>query len=301
MSEVVEKKKPGRPRKNKVEVPIINKGVSEVPHDPTHLIEMVYYNYKIYKKLFGLFKSYDCLEITISFTKKQVVFSSTGPTCTVRATFNVDKLNFYYCEESHTVTVHRGELDNIFGSADKTDKITIIVDKINKDNIVTIIVYEEQHKCANRWDVDLINSTIEMVPFDKYELYPISYKVTADHFKKNISLIAKSSNMLLLQKKMKSDILTLTYPKTDRKPKFSSTYEDSKAIDFKFEDEQIFVISAKMDYIKPLANLSLGEDVIVYLQNGCNIVLQTLVDKIEKDHTCIIDVSIPFYKSNNFQ
>lgn len=296
------KKGPGRPKKVQIEIETDNRGIITVPADPSNIIEMVYCNQKLFKKMFGIFKSYDGVEVKMEFNKENVIISCHGDQKAAVVNIDCKKVNSYYCAKEIKVIVHRGYFEKIFANLDKFNyKFTFIVDYENQSSKMLVVVDDIKHGNYDKYFIDQITSKDSYTaPLEDYTKYPLSFSLSSKHFKKKINDIAKNSNIINIQKNG-SEFLEFTYPKINQNMDFSGFYKDPKKIDlvFTLTDDDIITASAEINSIKPFSNSIVGDDVRIYVDNDRDLVMTTLVDKRSSGHVCKLEVYIQQSSSKN--
>ena len=296
------KKGPGRPKKVQVEIETDNRGIIDKPTNPDNIIEMVYCNQKFFKKIFGIFKSYNGVEVNIEFNKETVVISCHGDRKSVIVTIDCKKINSYFCAKETLVVVHRQNFEKVFANLDKFNyKFTFIVDDIKITPNIYVIVDDTKHGNCDIYNIDQIKpKNSRQQPLPDYTKYPLSFTLTSKHLKKKINDISKNSDIINIQKNG-SEFLEFTYPKVNQSMDYSGKYNDPKKIDLEFSltDDDIIAASAEINSIKPFSNSIIGDDVRIYVTNDDDLVMTTEVDKHESGYACKLEIFINQYTSKN--
>ncbi len=260
------KKRPGRPRKKVPAAPFDIKGIVPNPSNPEHLIEMVYENPRIFKKLFTLYKSYVVDDLIIEFEREtiNIIAKSHSGKSTMFTTFDCKLLNHYYCREPRRVCVRRECLSDIFKSLDKVHcKITFLLKEELQKSILYIIIKDCEMDDEQNYEVELIEKFDNDVPANiDDDKYPLKFMLPSRNLKKKIADIISLSPMLTIQ--MRHDgPLEFTY-ELPKKVTMVSAYKNKELIKLQsnIEPGDILSASVMIPHIKPFSNANVGDSVV---------------------------------------
>lgn len=290
-----QKKKPGRPRKRLVVSPIDIKGIVTEPSNPEHVLELVYCNPGIFKKLLHLFKQFEVGEIDIYCDHKgiKMVAKDHFDKSTIYTFVNGDCMNLYYCKEPVHLCITRSNLESVFGNLNKNHyKISIIL-RENYRSAIYVIVKDLEYNNDDTYEVSVtFKSTDETVDEDNDEDYPIRFKMSSRHFKSRISSIRKLGKPFTIQKSGTSPLQIIL--DSAQNVQFTSIYHDSEkiALDSKIGEDDVFSASVYVDNIKPLASASISDDIIVAADKFKKMSFTMYMDKKENGYAAVAKVFV---------
>lgn len=293
----VEKKKPGRPKKKVATAPIEVYGIIDKPVYSEDIVELVYGNPSLFKKLLQLYKQFDVSEIDMSFNKEGVdIFCMDHLKKSNIYTFIDGKcMNLYYCREPLHIRVTQDNLDSVLGTLGKTHyKITFRLKEDNFRSMMYIIVKDIEYNNDDTYDVPIVHKPdiqASLAPvLDNDTDYPLKFKISAKHLKFKINTIKKSSKHFIIQK-VGNGPIQFTYNEA-QKVGFTGVYNDQEKMDIKSTilHDDIFSVSVNISYVKPFSNSNIGEEVIIAADNEKKISFTTCLDKKDIGHACRIKI-----------
>ncbi len=291
------KKRPGRPPKKRPELSVAEViGVAPQPVNEDDVIEMVYCNPLVFKKLLLIDKSYDVSEI-------EMIFEPTG--LRMRAKDHLGKsniyktisgrcVNYYYCKERIRICIKREYLEKILGNLDKNQyKVTFIL-KENYRSTLYIIVKDCQYDKDKSYEVEVIykpNEPEHEENKDDETNYPIKFVLDSKHFKSEINQVRKMSPILTIQK-TGDEPLQFTFDDA-KKLNYNGRYNNPGKIrlESRIAPDDIFSTSVVIDYIKPFSNACIGDDVHIAADKRERICFTTYLDK-KPDGTNACEVKV---------
>jgi hypothetical protein len=283
------KKRPGRPRKKTITAPFEVKGVVDQPTAPENVVEVVYENPRIFKKLFTLYKSYVVDDLIIDFaaeTISMITKSHTGKTISF-ATFNCKLLNHYYCKAAKRICVRRECLSDIFKSLDKVHcKITFLLKEEFQKSILYIIIKDCEMDNEQNYEVELIEKFDNTIPNSiDDENYPLKFELPSKNFKKIIADISNLSNMLTVQKRGEEP-LEFTYEQA-KKINMTLVFKNHDKIKLRsaVDPGDILSASVMIPYIKPFSNSNIGDNVLISVDRYGPMSFMTELDRKKIDNS----------------
>lgn len=262
------KKRPGRPKKKILNVPIEHHGIVPAPVNDEDFLELVYTNPSLFKKILQLHKQYGVSEIDMLFDKdgvKTAVKDHLGKS-TIYSIIDGKCMNLYHCKAPMRVCVNRDSLEKVFSTLGKNHyKITFIL-KENFRSIMYLIVKDLEYNNDEAFEIDIIYKPEDTACFnanDNDANYPIKFKLSSKHFKSRIGQIRKFSRTLTVQK-IGLGPLQFTSD-SEKKVKWTATYNDSDKIELKstIDADDIFNVSVYIDHIRPFCVANVGDDVFI--------------------------------------
>lgn len=290
------KKGPGRPPKNKTKITFKVDGVSPAPKDENNVMEMIYYNPKLFKKIYSLFKSYaaECVKFKFYKDKMVIVAKDHLKHTDIHITINCNKVSHYYCSPEtenndrdylQSVT-KREEMEDIFATMDKMySKLVFVLHNDNFRSILNINTRDNEMENEDDWEVELIPD-MDDNDFEHNDSidYPIQFTMPSRHFKKKIGDISKFSKSIFIQQDGKNSPLKLTFEKR-KKTSLYSTYKNSETIKLQstIGDDQYFSVKVNIEDIKPFSNANIGDNVKICASENNKILFITESDKDPND------------------
>jgi hypothetical protein len=260
---LIQKKKPGRPRKRIDNVSHEINGIAKKPLDEDSIMESLYDNPKIFKKIFSLFKSYSSTEILMRFDKDKYHFITRGHTKKTiqHATIRGSMLNHYYCEEELECCVRCEKLEKIFSSFDRAShRVTFMLKRDDYRSTFHIFVKDDEMYREDHYEIELIQKDIDLGNVDYSDVeYPLKFRMPSKHFKQSIGDISHLSPMFSYRS-MKGEPLSITYNLKNNLNCYSK-YMDKDKLNLisKIAPDDIFTVNVKIAHVKPFSNACLGE------------------------------------------
>ncbi len=291
----VEKKKPGRPRKKVLTTPIEVCGIVHEPADKGDIMELVYSNPSLFKKLLQLYKQFDAGEIELSFTHVGLTIQCRDHLGKSNICTTIDGrcMNLYYCKMPVRIYVTHGDLERILGVINKNhSKITFIL-REDYRSVMYINIRDIEYSSDESYDIDVVFKQTDesaQVGIDDDTDYPVKFKVTSKHLKNKINNIRKFSQFLIIQKAGNGPV-QLTFDKAQR-VNFTSAYNDPDKIELKstIADDDVFSVSVNIDYIRPFSSSNIGDDVYISADKTRKISFMTHLDKKDTGYACCVKI-----------
>lgn len=291
----VEKKGPGRPKKVVVNAPVEVHGIVDKPVNEEDLLELVYYNPTLFKKIMQLLKAFEVSEVEMNFDAAGTKITAKDHLgkSTLYITIDGRCMNLYYCKAPMRVTVKRESLEKVLGTLGKNHyKITFIL-KENYRSTMYLVIKDLEYNNDDTYEIDVVfkpEDAARNEARDDDTNYPIKFKISSKHFKTKINNIQKLSPTFTIQK-CGTEPLQLTFDKA-QKVNWTGVYNDSEKIDLKstLADDEIFNVSLYINYIKPFSNSNIGDDVYIAADKREKMSFMTLLDKKDIGWSCGIKI-----------
>jgi hypothetical protein len=263
------KKGPGRPRKKPTKDPTERLGIVKEPKKDTNSIELVYDEPNIFKKAFYIFKAMQASELQMVFDETEIRITSKNHmrNADIVVIFDCTKMVHYYCEQKITVVLNQKNIEKINKVLSCSHTMITIVSKKNSFRSSIIFVFQNDMKIDEVHEVKLIvptlDNTVNLDDF-KTETHPIIFEMPSKFFKKLITDSASFSDTLSIRK-VGTDELTFSHLTDDKMIKSQHIVKEAKAIKLysTIEKDNIFFVSVKLDYIKPLADALIADTIEV--------------------------------------
>jgi len=282
------KKRPGRPRKKVVAAPVEIKGIVNQPSEQSHLVEMVYQNPAIIKKIFNVLRGYNCDDVVIDFDANtmKILAKSHDNKTTIFPSFNCKLLNHYYCKEPKRICVKRSRLSDLFKSLDKFPcKVTWLLKEEFQKSVLYVIIRNLVLNNEKQHEVELTEKFNNDAPGPIDDArYPLKFTLPSKDFKQEIADIMLVSESLTIQKRSE-DPLEITY----ELPKEVSTVnvfrdQNTIALQSDIEPGDVVAASIMITYIKAFSNANLGTHVRIAVDKFQPMSFTTDLDKKKIDH-----------------
>ena len=281
------KKKPGRPRKETIQVPIAVHGIIDKPANEADLIELIYCDPLVFKRLITLLKGYQVSEVELNFDKNGMRIETKNRlgTVDILTTISGACMNLYYCKEPIKVWVKREELENTFGSLTKNHhKITWLL-RENYRQLLYIIAKSAEIGSEQIFEVDVFYKKDFVQPprIDDDSGYPIRFRIGVKYFRKAMTGVSHTANKLIIQKTGHQP-LQLTVNRTQGSGVgWSEVYQESDKIGLQsaIEQNDIFNVSVELSNILPFCKYALGDNIFIAADKDRRISMQCFADKRE--------------------
>lgn len=294
--DAAEKKRPGRPKKKVVTMPVEFHGIVEAPVNPDDFLELVYCNPLLFKKVLQQLKAFEVSEVEMNFDPiglKIMAKDHLGKS-NIYTTIDGKCMNLYYCKAPLRICVKRDNLEKVLGALGKNHyKITFIL-KENYRSTLYCIIKDIEYDNDDSYEIDVVFKPEDQgrAGFkDDDTNYPIKFKISSKHFKNRISNIRRLSPTFTIQK-CGNEPLQFTFDKA-QKVNWIGVYNDSKKIGLEstLPPDDIFSVSVYIDYIKPFSNSNIGEEVFIAADKREKMSFMTRLDKKDTDcYACVIKV-----------
>jgi hypothetical protein len=276
------KKRPGRPRKKPLKKVLGRNGISQSPLNPDHCVEVVYDIPLNFKRIFTLFKSMATKNICISFRVASFEITATDhlKKSFIKVIINCLKLNHYYCSEDIKCHLNSKNIEKIIQVIDKNYNSIAFVVKRSTSRSSLSIIYKNEIKIDEIREIDLIQSDASDIPvsFDDTD-YPVKFVLPSKYFKKIITDIGSFSDILTISKVGLSQ-LTLSYTSKDKTIKSRHIVQSPGLINLlsNVPESDIFSSSVQIEYIKPLSNSLVSDNILVSASSTKNMIFKLSID-----------------------
>ena len=278
-------RKPGRPPKKKLtDIQVQTFGIDDGPKVPGHIMEVVYENPTLFKKLFALYKKYGISEVTWDFYPDKIehVARDFEKKCVIKTEIYGEMLVRYYCKEPMSRTVKRDNLDKVFKSMDKNyPQVSIVLRDEDSRSKIYIVVANNEVDAVFTYDPDLIKEPEQQnIQVASDVGYPVKFELPSKHFKKLISDIHASGSDIFTLKKEGLEPVSFTY-EAAKKLNLAATYKNSEKIGLKctLDPDDIFSVSVPIKHIRPFSDSNIGDTVHIAADKNGDFSIWSYVDK----------------------
>lgn len=290
---------PGRPRKNPRRTPITRKGISPTPFEKNNIIELMYDQPMIFKKIFQFFKLLAAAQLQMIFRKDEVIIYTEDHHnySRIRVRIDVSKINHYYCSGEIEIGIASRDMELIFNKIDK--EYTSIVMSIDSSmrNRSIMVMFENDIKINEIHCVDLIaqyNKLNNEAAFT-YENHMIKLECPSKYFRKTITEIKGLSKTLAISQENRLSPLIFEYITENRKIQSQHVITDQSRITLHSSlalprsskntvasdaRDTSFRIDINIDHIAPIAKSQIDDKIIVQIDEDCDFMTKTLIDGV---------------------
>lgn len=308
-SSKTEKRRPGRPPKEKVQsIHIEHFGIVDKPHIEDDIVEIVYDNPKMFKKILSILKQYNVTEVKLVFLKKKIIIPARSDNGRIDVFIEIDcnLLVRYYCKEPIERCVKRVSLEQIFSKLDKhQNQVDIILKESDNKSKLYINIKDSETDNIDHYHSEIIPGEND-VPSDLPDIskYPVKFELPSKKFKDTVDKISKLSSHMSFSNS--GNILSIQYD--GEKNTCTSVFQNSSKILFSstLHSSDIFQISLRISDIKPISAANVGKN-IAFIADKEKPIAVTLYmddkkytqnDKIVEGNVCKIQ---SFIQLNKFQ
>lgn len=293
-SDVDNRKKPGRPRKKAPVVSIETRGIIAAPVNEGDIVELVYGNPSLFKKILQMLKAFEVGEIEMCFDPEGLNIYAVDHLnkSNIYVSIAGKYMNLYYCKQPLRICVKRNSMDKVFGSIGQNHyKITFIL-KEDYRSTMYMIVKDLEYDNDDSYEVDVVFRPENIMPEvqDNDADYPVKFMISSKHFKSRIGSIRKLSGTLTIQK-CGDQPLQFTFDKAQR-VNWTGVYHDPGKINLQanIPPNDIFNVSVSIDYIKPFSTSIIGDDVYIAADKRKKMSFMTHIDKKENGYAATVKV-----------
>jgi hypothetical protein len=275
------KKKPGRPKKRAQAVQAHVLGVIHTPSCEEDIVEMVYYNPLIFRKIFQLFKAYEVSEIDVIFDREFMYFVSEDhlKKSVICVTFVAKYLNQYFCKSPVKIRMKRDGLEVLANLNKDHFRISFAL-RENFRSILYVHSSEYTSGLNNIYEINVISGqAIDTYKAASDTTYPIKFKLPIGSFKAILANTRKYSEILSFQK-CGNGPMQLIIKNTKKGMNWSGVYDDSEKMECTtLNADDIFNVSVVIDYMKPFGTTNIDDEVFIALDKSEPLSLTCCADK----------------------
>lgn len=287
---------PGRPKKAVPTIPVEVYGIVEQPANPDDVLELVYCNPILFKKIFQLYKSFGSSEIEIIFNHSSVRIEAKDhyKKSTIYSIIDGRCMNLYYCKFPIRICVNRNNIEKAIGALNKNHyKITFVLKEENYRSTMYMVIKDLEYNNDDSYEIGVVfkpENPADGAMKDDDSNYPIKFRVSSKHFKSKINNIRKLSPTFTVQK-CGNDPLQFTFDRAQI-VNWTGVYNDAAKIDLKssLAPDDIFNVSVTIDYIKPFANSVIGDEVYISADKRKRMSFTSVLDRKDTSFAALVKV-----------
>ena len=280
------KRGPGRP-KTRVETPNFpTEGVIGTPHFDDSIIEMVYGQPMIFRKIFALLKSFNIPTLKLDFTDDKIMISGLGHYKKERANVIIEgkTLIRYFCSKNITRHMELDEMDKKTKTINKSHgTVSLIIKEEDERSTMHMALYMTAYNTDLPMKIPFrLNANEGNTPEQNDEDYPICFEMESSHFKSMItSFISGIGADTMTIKKVGNEPLTIIPQSADKALSDGLFFKNPQKINLKstIPPDTIFSASVKILYFKPLAMANIGDKIEIRADSFKPMSFTTWIDK----------------------
>lgn len=272
------RKKPGRPPKIIIKKVIPREGIVKCPLNkyyettaPTlvNVLELVYDNPIMFKKIFQLFRALKVSSVRMRFESDQIKMLAVDhyKKSHVHVCIYGADMNRYYCKEVMEIGCKPLQINKKFATLSKEHgKIIISANGQHKRSRITMVFSHDvmQEDSVDNIEVEEVQECdwkIEQL-LKKEMGYPIHFDLPSKYFKKKVSDFQTQCEILRIEK-IGFENLRFCYTYDDKKGRHDSYYKNPGLINLEstLEEEDVFSTSVYLEHIKNISSALITDSI----------------------------------------
>lgn len=281
------KRRPGRPPSAPKKEPVIKHGIQSVPKCEENLVEFIYDQPILIKKISGFFRLLAAENIQILFRPTELIIYTHDyeKKSHVKVTIDATKLNHYYCEAEYDIGLSCEEFERIMRKIDKHySQIIIIIDRenINKELTVRLensINIAEIYQIALTGRYDRINSFANAMQFS-YANYPIQLTYPSDYFKRLISDLREHDKKISYVQESHDAPLKIECQSQTKKTRTEFVHQDPASLRLvsRVAPGDCFHMAIMLQNLKAISAAQLSDMITIRLDEERMFMTETIMD-----------------------
>lgn len=279
-------RKPGRPKKIIENKQIPKNGiVSAAPQNDLYM-DFLYNNPQLFKKLIQFFKALSSENLNFIFDERHIFIWAYDhfKKNKIYITIDCSLVNSYYIQNKFEISVSRANLKLILFKIDKNYESISFTSKKDSYEFQLYITLKNDTEIDEEHKIQITKTPNEVPEFSLFDIVrydpQISFELTGRYFKKMIADINSFSGDVAVTQKSNADPLMFQYSDKDGKIRSKNIVKNKNKINLKsfINEDDIFLISFKVNYIKPISSSFLTENVLLYMREKNPILSRILMD-----------------------
>jgi hypothetical protein len=290
------KKGPGRPKK----VPVMQlgdaeEGVQDTPKHQDNIVELIYSQPLLFKKLKQLFKSFDVEAIEFSFEHDGLYIQAQDHLQHSRICVVVkgEMMSRYYCKKPYQITVPTLDLSHALDALTKTHTKIMLYIRAGVGSLY-LVFHDSEYNTEDVYELMAASSsgdTIQRSSIDDSE-YTVAFKVTSKHFKTMLNNICKIATQFQIVCTRNGELQIKLADSSFAQVKWRRQYHTPGLISLRNNVPigNTFLSMMTIEYVKPLATSNIGEDVVISADVSGKVCFTTELDKKAQGYAATIKV-----------
>jgi hypothetical protein len=290
-------RKPGRPRKQVNAAPNQVHGIVQGPATPADVVELVYCNPVMFRKLSHLYKQYNASELYLLFTPTGLTICAADhlKKSTITAFIDGNCMNMYYCTAVPIqISISIKNLETALTSIDKNcRKITFLLREENYKNTLYVILNDEGRACM-RYELGIVHrpNGPEGLVQDTDIGYPLTFTLLTKQFKTQMTNLDRLGKSFVIQKCGTDPIYFIG--DSDRGTRYSMEYPNDYArlgLVCTLAPGEILIAGMVLGYVDPLASGGVGDEIRISVDHERKMSFSTKMDNVPgKGWACTIKI-----------
>lgn len=292
------KKKPGRPKKAVESVVVEMKGIVDKPinADVGFILELVHDRPAMFKKVFSQFKQFEVSEIEMNFDPQGLkIFTKDHlQKSDIDTTVNGNFISRYYCQRPIRVCINRENMAKVLGALSRSIyKITFVLREEDYRKAMYVITYDLLLGFETTYVIDVKykpEEHIGAVAANDDTNYPIKFQMPSKQFKSLINHYRSMSPTLIIQKNGEGPLEFTCEKATGVNWSAACGSADKIKLISTLPPDDIFSVSIFIDYFKPFADATIGDNVIIACDKHKRMSFMTQLDEKSEGWACCIKI-----------
>jgi hypothetical protein len=293
------KKKPGRPKKDVIRKVVPKEGIVSMPCNASleayqpmsvNVVEIIYDNPMMFKKIFNLFKTMEVDTVRLLFDKDTIKMYCTVHSNKSRIYIKIYGacMNRYYRHEQLEISFSPGNINKILSTLTKDHgQIIIASNRQNKQSKICVVLCNDEMDVNEVYDIEINNAdpydwSIEQ-ELEKEVDYPIKFDLTARYFKKKISDCDPLCDILRIEKTGYED-LHFSYVFKDKHGCLNSYFKNPGKINLisYLDDGEIFSTGFHLEHVKPFSSALIADEITISADKDNALIFTAYLDREER-------------------
>jgi hypothetical protein len=300
MQAPVKRKKPGRPPKIIVKKIIPKEGIVLRPTNKyyeasapllVNVLELVYDNPIMFKKIFHLFKVMRVSSVRMRFDANEIKMLAVDhcEKSNILVRISGAAMNRYYCEEAIEIGCKPTQINKKFATLSREHgRIVISTNRRHKRSRITMVfshdvMQEDSVDNIEVYEVEECDWKIESA-LKKENSYPIHFDLPSKYFKKKVSDFETQCEILRIEK-IGSENLRFCYTYDDKKGRHDSYYKNPGLINLvsSLEEDEVFSTSVYLGHIKNISSALVTENIHIAADTTNDLIFTMYLDQEERE------------------
>lgn len=267
----IEKRGPGRPRKNVPSEKVVIEGIIQKPKEADDYVELFCSSPLTFKKLFTICKQYNSSDLDLYFLHDKVVIETSDHNKLNKIQVEIygANLDVYYCKFPIRATVKLADLEMVMSHINKDQYKIIFIMRDNYKSAMRIILCSEENTSLREYSIELTAGTCSeeelarlsgrsLLTFEHHD-YKVYFKLSSKSFK-NIITAAKKSKTITFQ--IVHDSFLQIQTDSSQPTHFSEIFRSNDKISLtnRLEKNEIIAVNCKFLDIKPFASSNITDE-----------------------------------------
>jgi hypothetical protein len=281
------KKKPGRPRKKNTNVVIPKKTL--IDGNFNKIVDILYENPGMFKKIFNIFKNYSVEDIHIKFEKEVMKMYSTDSIKKNKIYVEIygNKMYKYECHDPTKIIISLCVAKRILTEITKESSTCgFTIEDNNSTNKIILITSNPDHDIETHSHLDYSIDTeyeweIEEL-INQRDKYPIQFELSSKFFKNKVSNLKPFASIMTFEKN-NDGYLRINAMYKDHHGETNSFFKSPEKIKLisNIAENDIFAAPVYLDYIKSVTSSLISDDISIFADKERDLIFMFLLDQDE--------------------